>query len=252
VDQYDNELEDSSALGEGKSILYAQVMKGKPKMAVNEEGFLEIITKNNKNRSIYLGDVAKSVMQALGAYDKPSIIGDSNWDEQVWNLECKSNDLIVKISSHHYWGFGLFNQCFYNKLELVGPLPLRARCVHDIVASLGRNPWEAVRLKSFERVTNMNIEEHLKLWNNLIKIAKDEMNEEILKLEDSVRSLRGVNKDSVEFLIEADNALEEARTALADRNASAVERALSRASEAIIRADPKTDLQSTNILFEEN
>ncbi len=98
MDQYDNELEDSSALGEGKSILYAQVMKGKPKMAVNEEGFLEIITKNNKNRSIYLGDVAKSVMQALGAYDKPSIIGDSNWDEQVWNLECKSNDLIVKIS----------------------------------------------------------------------------------------------------------------------------------------------------------
>ena len=50
----------------------------------------------------------------------------------------------------------------------------------------------------------------------------------------------------------ADIALEEARTALADRNSTAVERALSRASKAIIMADPKTDMQSTDILFEDD
>ncbi|MBT3641437.1 MAG: hypothetical protein HOJ64_01095 [Euryarchaeota archaeon] len=235
----------------GVSILYAQVVQGKPKMDINEKGFLEVKS-SKKSRGIYLGDVAKSVLYSIGSHATPFINDDSNWDQQVWELICKSNDLDIKIYSSHYWGFGLFNRCFYNKIEIRGELSIRARCVHDIVASLGRNPWEPYRLKSFERVTNLTIEEHIKSWNNLIKIAKDEMNENILKLEDSVRSLRGVNEDSVEFILAADNALEEARTALSDRNSPAVERALSRAEKAIIRANPKTDLQSTNILFDDN
>jgi len=38
--------------------------------------------------------------------------------------------------------------------------------------------------------------------------------------------------------------LDRARKALSDKNAPAVERALSRASSAIFRADPKTDFDS--------
>ena len=66
------------------------------------------------------------------------------------------------------------------------------------------------------------------------------------------RKLRGVNENAVELLRSADLALEEARTALSDRNAPAVERALSRASNSIIQADPKTELLTTNILFDED
>jgi hypothetical protein len=94
--------------------------------------------------------------------------------------------------------------------------------------------------------------EHLENWNTLIKHAKNEMNEQILRLEDKVRKLRGVNEDAVELLQSADLSLEEARTALSDRNAPAVERALSRASNSIIQADPKTELVTTNILLDED
>ncbi len=245
-------LDDSLSMGQGVSILYAQVMQGKPKMSVDVNGFLQISNRYDKKKGIYLGDVAKSVLYSVGSHEQPSIINDSNWDEQVWELICNTNDLKIKISSAHYWGFGLFNRCFYNKIEIKGPLSVRARCAHDIVASLGRNPWEPVRLKSFENITKIMINEHIETWNELIKIAKDEMNENILRLEDAVRVLRGVNEDSIEYIMSADIALEEARTALADRNSTAVERALSRASKAIIMADPKTDMQSTDILFEDD
>jgi len=247
-----NDLEiggESSSDGE-KSILYAQVIQGKPRMAVNEEGGLEVLKKSNRGRVVFLGDVAKSILYSLGSYDVPIFTDEPNWDEQRWELVCKSNELVVKIRSAHYWGFGLFSRCFYNRIEIIGPLSIRSRCVHDIVAALGRNPWEAVMIKSFERTTKIKMENHLKSWSFLIQLAKNDMNEDILKLEDSVRKLRGVNEDAVEFLQAADIALEEARTALADRNAPAVERALSRASNSIIQADPKTDLQSTNILLE--
>ena len=105
-------------------------------------------------------------------------------------------------------------------------------------------------VKSFERVTGLKMSEHLENWTMLIQHAKDEMNDQILRLEDRVRKLRGVNEDAVELLKSADLSLEEARTALSDRNAPAVERALSRASNSIIQADPKTKLLTTDILLD--
>ena len=227
-------------------------MQGKPRMEINEDGLLEVLGKSKKNRKVFLGDVAKSVLHSLGSHETPKFTDEPNWDEQRWELECKSNDLKIKIHSGHYWGFGLFSRCFYNKIEIYGPLSARSRCVHDIVSTLGRNPWEAVMVKSFERVTGLNMVEHLENWNALIKHAKNEMNEQILRLEDKVRKLRGVNEDAVELLQSADLSLEEARTALSDRNAPAVERALSRASNSIIQADPKTELVTTDILLDED
>ena len=104
-------------------------------------------------------------------------------------------------------------------------------------------------VKSFERVTGLKISDHFENWTMLIQHAKNEMNDQILRLEDQVRKLRGVNEDAVELLKSADLSLEEARTALSDRNAPAVERALSRASNSIIQADPKTELILTDILL---
>lgn len=237
---------------EHRSVLFAQVIHGKPRMGINKDGFLEVLGKSRKDRKVFLGDVAKAMLHSLGSHETPIFTDEPNWDEQRWELTCKSNGLNIKITSSHYWGFGLFSRCFYNKIEIEGPLSVRSRCVHDMVSTLGRNPWEAVRIKPFERVTRLKISEHFEMWNTLIQRAKNEMNEQILRLEDKVRKLRGVNENAVELLKSADLALEEARTALSDRNAPAVERALSRASNSIIQADPKTELLTTNILFDED
>jgi hypothetical protein len=252
VDAFGFQGKNKAIENENRSVLFAQVIQGKPRMGINEEGFLEILGKSKKDRKVFLGDVAKSVLHSLGSHEKPVFTDEPNWDEQRWELICKSNELNIKINSSHYWGFGLFSRCFYNKIEIEGPLSVRSRCVHDIVSILGRNPWEAIRIKPFERITGLKMSEHFEMWNKLIKRAKNEMNEQILRLEDKVRKLRGVDENAVELLKSADLALEEARTALSDRNAPAVERALSRASNSIIQADPKTELMTTSMLLDED
>jgi hypothetical protein len=150
------------------------------------------------------------------------------------------------ISSRHYWGFGLLARCFLNEIVIEGALPVRARCVHDIMATLGRNPWEASRVKAFEKATAGTMSSHTSSWEDLVSLAKEGMYEEITQLQDAVRSLRGVSVDTTELLDAAEQALDEARSALSDKNAPAVERALSRASNAIIQADPSTEVRSAD------
>ena len=77
-------------------------------------------------------------------------------------------------------------------------------------------------------------------------MAKEGMSEEITQLHDAIRGLRGVNEDTADLLDAAEQALDEARSALSDKNAPAVERALSRASNAIIQADSSTEVRSAN------
>ena len=69
--------------------------------------------------------------------------------------------------------------------------------------------------------------------------------EEIEEIQDSLRRLTGTD-DSIEGILNsAEIALDEARMALADRNAPAVERALGRAYSAIVEADPSTQVRSS-------
>ena len=56
--------------------------------------------------------------------------------------------------------------------------------------------------------------------------------------------MRGIEESADVILDSADEDLNRAREALADKNAPAVERALSRASSAIVRADPKSEMGS--------
>ena len=44
------------------------------------------------------------------------------YDEQRWKLESRSGQLSVSITSDSYWGMGLFARCFFNKIEIIGPL----------------------------------------------------------------------------------------------------------------------------------
>ena len=70
------------------------------------------------------------------------------------------------------------------------------------------------------------------------------MSDDIARLQDEVHKMRGIEESADVILDSADEDLNRAREALADKNAPAVERALSRASSAIVRADPKSEMGS--------
>jgi hypothetical protein len=229
------------------SLLFAQVISGEPKMIIDGEGFLRSVNWHNKKNNVYLGDVANVSLRSLGPHDPPKFIKKPDFDEQRWVLTSSAGELKIKITSDAYWGFGLFSKCFFNIIELTGPLSLRARCVHDIMASLGRNPWEASRVKKFEKETNATISQHGKCWEELAKYARDEMEEEIKIVEEEVKSLIGTEKGIERILEIAKYAIEDARAALLDRNAPAVERALGRAITALIEAKPNTEVRSSEL-----
>jgi hypothetical protein len=229
------------------SLLFAQVISGEPKMIMDKENFLRSVSWNSKKKNIFLGDIANVCLRSLGPHDPPKFVKEPEYDEQKWVLTSSSGELKIKITSDSYWGFGLFSKCFFNEIELTGPLSLRARCVHDILASLGRNPWEASRVKKFEKETNATISQNGKCWQDLEKYARDEMEEEIKIVEEEIKSLVGIEKGIEKILDTAKYAIEDARAALLDRNAPAVERALGRAITALIEANPDTEVRSSEL-----
>nr|MCS5529540.1 hypothetical protein [Candidatus Poseidoniales archaeon] len=228
-----------------RTILYAQVNDGQPRMAIDEDGYLRPEGWEGSGGKVFLGDVAQAALRALGPHDPPRFVELPGFDEQRWSLGSHANELTMSISSRPYWGFGLFTGCFLNRIELSGPLGQRARCVHDLVASLGSNPWEPRRLRQFERDTECEVALHRAAWQELIARASEDMGEEVDQLEDKLRRLRGSDEAVEGVLDAAEMAISEARAALADRNAPAVERALGRASSALIEADPDTEILSS-------
>ena len=230
-----------------RSVLFAQVISGEPEMRIDEGDYLRNIGWQGKTTTVYLGDVANVSLRSLGPHDPPKFSKRPEYDEQKWILNSSSGELKIRIKSESYWGFGLWAKCFYNEIELIGPLSLRARCVHDIMASLGRNPWEATRIKKFEKITNVSQTEHGECWRELSKYARNEMEEEILIVENEIKSLMGTDPGIEIILDSAKVALEDARAALLDRNAPAVERALGRAITALVEANPNTEVRSSEI-----
>ena len=230
-----------------RSLLFAQVVSGEPEMRIDEGDYLRNIGWQGKTTTVYLGDVANVSLRSLGPHDPPKFSKRPEYDEQKWILNSSSGELKIRIKSESYWGFGLWAKCFYNEIELIGPLSLRARCVHDIMASLGRNPWEATRIKKFEKITNVSQTEHGECWRELSKYARNEMEEEILIVENEIKGLMGTDPEIEIILDNAKIALEDARAALLDRNAPAVERALGRAITALVEANPNTEVRSSEI-----
>jgi hypothetical protein len=211
-------------------------------MAYDEGGtMLQFGTKGSFGK-VYLGDVSRAALRSLGTHGPPKLTEMPMIDEQKWELECETEEIRMFISSRHYWGFGLFAKCFLNKIVIEGPLQTRARCAMDIVASLGRNPWEPVRVRAFERVTSGTMSEHNTSWEGLLCVARESMSDDISRIQDSIHKMRGIDQSGDEILDSADEDLNRAREALADKNAPAVDRALSRASSAIVRADPNSEL----------
>ena len=230
-------------LDPNKTILWAQVREGQPQMSIDIEGRLRPAGIRG-NSTEYLGDVARAALRSLCPADPPFFESKPGYDEQRWRFSTSSGDVSMVVLSDSYWGFGLVARCFVNQIEITGPLALRARIVHDIAATLGRNPWEPSWTSRFEKKTRATISEHRSAWEGLIHYARDEMNEEITNLSEKVSALRG-GEDIELILNQAEQNLDEARAALADLNAPAVERALARANQALVEADPTTEVRSS-------
>ena len=244
-DEAESVVEGTIGLDPNKTILWAQVREGQPQMSIDIEGRLRTAGIKG-NSTVYLGDVARAALRSLGPADPPFFESKPSYDEQRWRFSTSSGDVSMVVLSDSYWGFGLVARCFVNQIEITGPLALRARIVHDIAATLGRNPWEQSWTSRFEKRTRATISEHRSAWEGLIHHARDEMNEEITNLSEKVSALRG-GEDIELILNQAEQNLDEARAALTDLNAPAVERALARANQALVEADPSTEVRSSEI-----
>ena len=194
------------------STLYAQVRQAGPTHGMDNEGLLRFKSHPAVESTIYLGDIAITLLKVMQGHATPTVIQSPKFDEQRWKISTQSGDVNVEIESFPYWGFGLITRCYANKITINGPISERSRLVFDLAASLSHKPWEFSRNGKFDsKVSSLKANETI--WRELISRAKNDLTELIeLTLEEKGDS------DEIEV----------ARNALADDNAPAVMRALAR------------------------
>ena len=195
-----------------KTTLYAQVRHAGPSHGYDEEGFLRPKSHPANIATVWLGNIATTLLQSLENPSTPRMIIKPGFDEQKWEFETQSGSLHVKIFSYNYWGFGLFTKCYANTITVEGPLEERARLIFDLAAALDHKPWEFTRSSKFTRKisSTKNNEEN---WKSHIQRARTDLLELI---------------ETTKLELGDANEIEIARNALADDNAPAVMRALSR------------------------
>ena len=202
----------ATELDPSRSILHAQVRNAGPTHGCDGEGNLRVKAHPSTVSTIYLGDVARTLLSVVQGGSTPIMDKKPGFDEQNWTFSFTLGDSKIIVDSFSYWGFGLFTKCYANKIVIEGPVSDRVRIVFDLVASLSHKPWEFSRPNKFTaKVSNARVNEEI--WLSHISRAKDDLNEMI---EETLQA----KGDSPEIEI--------ARNALADDNAPAVIRALSR------------------------
>ena len=217
-------------------------------------------------KPVYLGDVAIRLLSQLSQPDTPFFIQPPSFNEQVWRFTCKSSSLSISIESISYWGFGLFNSGYLNRIEITGPLQERAKVLFDLVATLSHNPWEFSHRRSARRGVqkeSISLEENEKSWRYLIQVASSNIEEEISIMAERasmVEKRMKLNKDIKNWNQQNANAslqsalydLDVSRAAHADDNSPAVSRALARVEASLISADPATQLETSDEMQEES
>ena len=241
------------------SILWMQVKKGKPQMKCID-GLLRPFEHPNKGNKVLLGDISSLLLRISGPHDNVQFIEPPTFDEQRWCLEIISSELKIKINSFPYWGFGLFSSCYLNKIEIHGSLIKRAKLIFDLVAGLGRNPWEPKFPFFWKKITNNDVKIHHNVWLELLNYAKQGMEEEIEEINSKLSEVKKranepklfppewSYENSIERLKEVKNDINIAKQALHDQNAAALKRALDRAEAKLIEADPLIGMQNEELL----
>ena len=253
------------ALDLGTSLLYAQVKKANADHKVEPENNLLRSKHFHIGKPVYLGNVAIRLISQLSQPDTPFFVQPPSFNEQVWQLTCKSSSISISVESRSYWGAGLFNSGYLNRIEITGPLQERARIIFDLVATLSHNPWEFSHLRSARKIMqkeSISLEENEKSWRNLLQIASSNMKERIAVLAERINKVDKrvtMNKNKKGFdhkmseasLQSAIHDLEVARAAHADDNSPAVERALARVEASLINADPSSQIESDEQLHQD-
>jgi len=244
------------------SHLWCQVKNGKPEMKVDDENRLRHLNWPEGKTSLYLGDICDALLRCFGAHEPPILTSPPGFDQQTWKMVTNDSLLRIEITSRSYWGFGLFDSSFLNEIVIEGPLENRARLIFDLVATLGRNPWEPTLGLMWKRTTKTNSNGHREAWEGLLQYARENMNEEAHKYKDKHTKLtkrldefEGMDyenwqrEDAENALQDASGHIEIALAALHDKNAAGFERALARAEASMIEADPTTEV--TRTVFQE-
>ena len=233
-------------------------------MKIDDEGRLRHINfpllSTLNSGSIYLGDVADTLLRCFGAHEPPLITEHPGFDQQRWVIIVSDFEMKIKIESRSYWGMGLLASCFLNSIHMTGPLSRRARLVFDLCAALGRNPWEAKWKGRFSKVTGVSTIDEKNAWEILIEKGRTDLADSI----DAIRTkAKDLEKELPTLLDDAPIGWSEstakgeiklayaecdiANDALHDRSATGVERALSRAEAHIIEADPRTEVAAQHV-----
>jgi len=236
------------------SVLFAQVKKANSDHKIEPESNLLRSKHFHVGKPVYLGNVAIRLLSQLSQPDTPFFTQPPSFNEQIWRFTCKSSSLSISVDSISYWGFGLFNSGYLNRIEITGPLQERARIFYDLVAALSHNPWEFKHQRHARKVMqkeSISIEKNEKSWRYLLQVASSDMEEKIAIMAERAKIVEkrvASNKDNNNLdqqmtqasLQSALHDLEVARSAHADDNSFAVERALARVEASLINADPST------------
>ena len=248
------------ALGADSSVLFSQVKKATSDHKIEPESNLLRSKHFHMGKPVYLGDVAIRLLSQLSQPDTPFFIQPPSFNEQIWRFTCKSSSLSISVESISYWGFGLFNSGYLNRIEITGPLQERAKVFFDLVATLSHNPWEFSHRSSARRVMkkeSISLEENEKSWRHLIQVASSDIEEKISIMAERasmVEKRMALNKDVKNWNQQNANAslqsalhdLDVSRAAHADDNSPAVGRALARVEASLISADPATQLETSD------
>lgn len=247
-------------LGVDSSVLFSQVKKATSDHKIEPESNLLRSKHFHMGKPVYLGDVAIRLLSQLSQPDTPFFIQPPSFNEQIWRFTCKSSSLSISVESISYWGFGLFNSGYLNRIEITGPLQERAKVFFDLVATLSHNPWEFSHRGSARRVMkkeSISLEENEKSWRHLIQVASSDIEEKISIMAERasmVEKRMALNKDVKNWNQQNANAslqsalhdLDVSRAAHADDNSPAVGRALARVEASLISADPATQLETSD------
>ena len=248
-------ITNESLLDALESHLFAQVHSGDPEMKIDSESRLRHSNYPGADGSLFLGDVGDALLRCFGAHEPPRVSQLPGFDQQRWSIIVSDTEMSITIESRSYWGMGLLSSCFLNSIKMVGPVGRRARIVFDLVAALGRNPWEAKWKNRFAKSTGVSSTEEKARWEALIEHGRSDLSNTI----DSIRAKAESLEQELPSLVDeapegwdGDLALEEigaayaecdiAMDALHDRSATGVERAIARAEAHIIEADPRTEV----------
>ena len=218
------------ALDDHAIQLVAQVRKASSEHRVDtQSGLLRGQNFPKPNKVVYLGDIAKAVLTCLDLPETPRFIEMPEYNEQKWKFITRSGDVEVTITSRPYWFFGLFTSGYLNILEFKGDFSVCTRIIFDIISVLPQPPWEMSHIRSYDSFARNqelpSFDENAKKWKRYAEHASEELTEAIEHIQVRVHQSQSISREETEF-IEAE--LSFARKSLMDRNAPAVERALSR------------------------